>query len=448
MDPKHQRRELTDGRFIPVLGFGTFAPEELAKGEVEMAVKRAIDAGYRHIDSAYLYQNEEEIGRAIQEKMADGTVKRDDIFYTTKHPTFDYASRGSYTDHSSLPFPPEAMEKCKDAGLAKSIGVSNFNHEQLEKILNKPGSSTSLSATRVKKNHPALLQDPVLGAIAEKHGRTPAQVALRYQLQRGGGWGGVVALAKSFNEERMKENFQVFDFQLTPEDMERLDGLNRDMHYMDDEPVKATEGGAAGCRGHRLQRSPHPCLELTADSKPDDANGGHTFLDILKNPLSSVPAVAASLKREGTRPSENSHVASAGAALQVGGPFTSGRVQKRRCPLPSTRHLSFQVPRPSTAWEPSARNRLRRAGKRTGRLLGAWCLPARAEAPVSRLPSTCWNSASTQQVPGLPVERGGFPDEFSGDSASISGSEVKINVSFVLESSDGQGRKLNTRLFS
>ncbi|KAB1254131.1 Prostaglandin F synthase 1 [Camelus dromedarius] len=330
MDPKHQRRELTDGRFIPVLGFGTFAPEEvtiLAKGEVEMAVKRAIDAGYRHIDSAYLYQNEEEIGRAIQEKMADGTVKRDDIFYTTKvlclakdctgslspalvtcilfllylsclkndlifhsppigqflsylltsaplktfslllclslshsgptqHPTFDYASRGSYTDHSSLPFPPEAMEKCKDAGLAKSIGVSNFNHEQLEKILNKPGlkhkpvcnqvechpylnqskllefctskdillvayaplGSDSRKAW-VKKNHPALLQDPVLGAIAEKHGRTPAQVALRYQASAGVGGGG-----------------GVFDFQLTPEDMERLDGLNRDMHYMDDEP--------------------------------------------------------------------------------------------------------------------------------------------------------------------------------------------------------------------
>lgn len=73
-----------------------------------------------------------------------------------------------------------------------------------------------------------LLQDPVLNAIAEKHRQTPAQVALRYQLQQG-----VVALAKSFSEKRIKENFQVFEFQLTPEDMECLDGLNRNIHYFD-----------------------------------------------------------------------------------------------------------------------------------------------------------------------------------------------------------------------
>nr|XP_031526739.1 aldo-keto reductase family 1 member C15-like isoform X1 [Vicugna pacos]XP_031526740.1 aldo-keto reductase family 1 member C15-like isoform X1 [Vicugna pacos]XP_031526741.1 aldo-keto reductase family 1 member C15-like isoform X1 [Vicugna pacos]XP_031526742.1 aldo-keto reductase family 1 member C15-like isoform X1 [Vicugna pacos]XP_031526743.1 aldo-keto reductase family 1 member C15-like isoform X1 [Vicugna pacos]XP_031526744.1 aldo-keto reductase family 1 member C15-like isoform X1 [Vicugna len=287
--------KMNDGHFMPMLGSGTSAPSKLAKGEVETAVKRAIDVGYRHIDSAYLYQNDEEIGRATQEKMADGTVKRDDIFYTTKvwgtffrpelvqtglqrslrklqlsyvdlclihypialKPGEDFFPRDTHGKiisdpvelcatwelHRSLltTLPPQAMEKCKDAGLAKSIGVSNFNHEQLEKILNKPGlkhkpvcnqvechpylnqskllefctskdvllvayaplGSESRKAW-VKKNHPALLQDPVLGAIAEKHGRTPAQVALRYQLQRR-----VVALAKSFNEERMKENFQV-----------------------------------------------------------------------------------------------------------------------------------------------------------------------------------------------------------------------------------------------
>nr|XP_010959913.1 dihydrodiol dehydrogenase 3-like [Camelus bactrianus] len=84
MDPKHQRRELNDGRFIPVLGFGTYAPEEVPKSEALEATKFAIGAGFRHIDCAYVYQNEEQVGQAIRSKIADGTVKRDDIFYTSK----------------------------------------------------------------------------------------------------------------------------------------------------------------------------------------------------------------------------------------------------------------------------------------------------------------------------------------------------------------------------
>lgn len=84
----------------------------------------------------------------------------------------------------------------------------------------------------VNKNCPVLLKDPVLNAIAAKHGRTPAQVALRFQLQRG-----LVALVKSFNEKRIQENFQVFNFQLTPEDMESLDGLNKNIRYFPDEFV-------------------------------------------------------------------------------------------------------------------------------------------------------------------------------------------------------------------
>eukprot|EP00069_Balaena_mysticetus_P002672 bmy_16238T0 len=258
-----------------------------------------------------MYQNEEEIGRAIQMKIADGTVKRGDLFYTTKlwstffrpelvqtclesslrklqmsyvdlylihfpiamkvsksyftlHATICYASLASY---SSPPLPPQALEKCKDAGLTKSIGVSNFNRKQLEMILNEPGLKykpvcnqvechpylnqskllefckskdillvayatlgSDLRKKWVKKDNPVLLQDPVLNTIAEKHRRTPAQVTLRYQLQRG-----VIALAKSFNEKRLKENFQVFEFQLTPEDMQSLDGLNRNMRYFEED---------------------------------------------------------------------------------------------------------------------------------------------------------------------------------------------------------------------
>ncbi|XDC60999.1 hypothetical protein R6Z07M_012181 [Ovis aries] len=225
--------KMNDGYFMPLLGLGTSAPK-VVKSEAEKAVMRAIDVGYLHIDSAYIYQNEEEIGRAIQMKLADGTVKRGDLFLTTKlwttffHPELVQTClesslrklQLSYVDlyliHSPTALKPgedpipedthgnitfdtvdlcitwEALEKCKDAGLTKSIGVSNFNHKQLEKILNKPG----------------LKYKPVCNQ-------------------------GVVALAKSFSEKRIKENFQVFEFQLTPEDMECLDGLNRNIHYFD-----------------------------------------------------------------------------------------------------------------------------------------------------------------------------------------------------------------------
>nr|XP_035924301.1 aldo-keto reductase family 1 member C4-like isoform X2 [Halichoerus grypus] len=284
----------------------------VAKSNVEEAVKTAISVGYRHIDSAYLYLNEEEIGRAIRKKIADGTVKREDIFYTSKvwgtffrpelvRTGLDMSLRKlglSYVNLYLIHFPValkpgeelfpkdkdgeiifdtvdfcaiwEAMEKCKDLGLTKSIGVSNFSCRQLEMILSKPGlkykpvcnqvechpylnqskllefcKSKDIVLTAyaalgsdsrkewVNKNTPVLLKDPVLKAIAEKHRCTPAQVALRFQLQRG-----VVALAKSFNEKRIQENFQVFDFQLTPEDMETLDGLNKNIRYFTDTFVK------------------------------------------------------------------------------------------------------------------------------------------------------------------------------------------------------------------
>ncbi|XP_061037651.1 aldo-keto reductase family 1 member C3-like [Eubalaena glacialis] len=303
--------KMNDGCFMPMLGLGTSAPPQVAKSEVEKAIKRAIDVGYRHIDSAYMYQNEEEIGRAIQMKIADGTVKRGDLFYTTKlwstffrpelvqtclesslrklqmsyvdlylihfpiamKPGEDFFPKDTYGniifDTVDLCTTWEALEKCKDAGLTKSIGVSNFNRKQLEMILNKPGLKykpvcnqvechpylnqskllefckskdillvayatlgSDLRKKWVKKDNPVLLQDPVLNTIAEKHRRTPAQVTLRYQLQRG-----VIALAKSFNEKRLKENFQVFEFQLTPEDMQSLDGLNRNMRYFEEDSL-------------------------------------------------------------------------------------------------------------------------------------------------------------------------------------------------------------------
>ncbi|XP_072510315.1 prostaglandin-E(2) 9-reductase-like [Notamacropus eugenii] len=271
-----------------------------------MATKVAIEVGFRHIDGASVYENEKEVGQAIQAKIADGTVKREDIFCTGKlastchcpelvRPALEETLKNlqlDYLDLYIIHFPVslkpgkenmptdennkfivdsvdlrdtwEAMEKCKDVGLVKSIGVSNFNRRQLEMILNKTGlkykpvcnqvechpylnqskllefckskdiilvAYSALGSHRdpgwVDEKSPFLLEDPVLGAIAKKHNRTPAQVALRYQIQRG-----VVVLAKSFNEKRLKENFEVFEFQLTPEDMKVIDCLNKNLRYL------------------------------------------------------------------------------------------------------------------------------------------------------------------------------------------------------------------------
>ncbi|XP_040823954.1 prostaglandin-E(2) 9-reductase-like isoform X2 [Ochotona curzoniae] len=305
MDPKHHSVALNDGHFIPALGLGTYAPDNVPKSEAGEATKIALDVGFRHIDSSHAYQNEEEVGKAIRSKIADGTVKREDIFYTSKlWCTFfrpELVRKGleqslkklqlDYVDLYLMHYPAamkpgeelfpkdeqgkvihdtvdicatwEELEKCKDAGLVKSIGVSNFNHKQLEMILNKPGlkykpvcnqvechpylnqsklldfckskdivlvAYGALGSSRdpkwVDQSFPVLLEDPVVCSLAKKHKQSPALIVLRYQLQRG-----VVVLAKSFIEREIKENIQVFEFELSSEDMKSLDGLNRNVRY-------------------------------------------------------------------------------------------------------------------------------------------------------------------------------------------------------------------------
>ncbi|XP_027631507.1 aldo-keto reductase family 1 member C3 isoform X3 [Tupaia chinensis] len=176
-----QSVKLNDGNFMPVLGLGTATVEQDLCDKAEEITVTAIEIGFRHIDSAYVYNTEEQVGKAIRRKIADGTVKREDIFYTSKlwvtfhrpdlvRPALEASLKKLQMDfvdlyliHWPLSFKPaedpfssnigdcftpdtvdlcatwEAMEKCKDAGLTKSIGVSNFNHKQLELILNKPG---------------------------------------------------------------------------------------------------------------------------------------------------------------------------------------------------------------------------------------------------------------------------------------------------------------------
>lgn len=299
--------KLNDGSLMPALGLGTFAPAgSVQKGDCAKAVKYAIEVGYRHFDGAFLYGNEDEVGEAIREKIADGTVKRENIFYTgklwstyhrpelvrkgleesLKKLQFDYIDL--FIIHWPIPLQPgvellpkkqsgvllydnvdplatwEALEACKDAGLVKSIGVSNFNAKQLGKILNKPGlkykpvcnqvechpylkqekllefcnsndivlvAYSPLGSSRdtqwIEQSAPVVLKDPQLISLAEKHGRTVAQIALRYLLQRG-----VAVIPKSFNPGRSAENFQVFDFMLAEEDMKLIDSIPTKVRYV------------------------------------------------------------------------------------------------------------------------------------------------------------------------------------------------------------------------
>ncbi|KAF5927997.1 hypothetical protein HPG69_014155 [Diceros bicornis minor] len=154
MDPKCWHVKLNDGHFIPVLGFDTYAAEEFPKNKAVEDIKLGINAGFHHIDCAHGSSNEKEPEEELfpQDEHAKPIFDTVDLYATWK-----------------------AMEKCKEARLTKSIGVD--------------------------QSTPVLLDDPVLCAMAKKYERTPALIALRYQLQCG-----VVVLAKSINEGQMKEN--------------------------------------------------------------------------------------------------------------------------------------------------------------------------------------------------------------------------------------------------
>ncbi|GAB1297898.1 Aldo-keto reductase family 1 member C21 [Apodemus speciosus] len=300
MNSKCHCVELNDGHFIPVLGFGTAIPSEFPKSKAKKLTKIAIDAGFRHFDSASVYNTEDHVGEAIKSKFADGTVRRKDIFYTSKlwctshHPELVRSSLEQslkklqldfvdlYLIHYPMALKPgkenfpvdehgkllfdivdlcATWERCRTNQVHRG---SNFNRRQLEKILNKPGLKHKPVCNQVEchlylnqmklldfckskdivlvaygvlgtqryggwvdQNSPVLLDEPVLSSMAKKYSQTPALIALRYQLQRG-----IVVLNTSLKEERIKENMQVFEFQLSSEDMKVLDGLNRNMRYI------------------------------------------------------------------------------------------------------------------------------------------------------------------------------------------------------------------------
>ncbi|XP_065795778.1 aldo-keto reductase family 1 member B10-like isoform X3 [Muntiacus reevesi] len=240
--------ELSTKAKVPILGLGTW---NSGLGEVREAVKGAIDIGYLHLDCAYAYKNEHEVGEAIQEKIQEKAVKREDLFIVSKlWPTFmeKHLVREScqktlkdlrldYLDLYLIHFPQaiqpgedfilkndkgniiiskatfldtwEAMEELVDEGLVKNIGISNFNHFQIERLLNKPG----------------LKYKPVMN-----------QVLIRFHIQRH-----VIVIPKSVTLARIAENFQVFDFKLSDEEMATLLSLNRNWRYCTFNSLKSLE---------------------------------------------------------------------------------------------------------------------------------------------------------------------------------------------------------------
>jgi len=256
--------QLNNGVSIPQLGFGVF---QIKPAETVEAVRNALRVGYRHIDTAQMYGNEKEVGQALAESDLDPA----DVFVTSKLNNnqlgYDDAltAFGKTLDDLGLeridlflihwPLPTvrnfmetwKAFETIYAEGRARSIGVSNFQPHHLRRIHEEGTVPPAVNQIEV---HPYLTQealrafdaehgiateawspiaqgkvldDPTITTIAEAHGKTPAQVVLRWHIQHGS-----IVFPKSVSPERMKENFEIFDFELPESDMASISSLNRD----------------------------------------------------------------------------------------------------------------------------------------------------------------------------------------------------------------------------
>ena len=257
---------LNDGASIPALGFGLY---KVAPEVTEETIATAIEAGYRHFDTASLYGNERETGRAIR----SAGLPREDVFLVTKVwnadqgyertlAAFDRSAHllgldalGGYLDLYLIHWPMasagrfvdtfRALTALRDQGRVRSIGVSNFAPEHLATLVDATGIVPAvnqvelhplLSQRELRQAHAqlgiateawsplargALLDDPAVVAVADAHGRTPAQVVIRWHLQLGN-----IVIPKSVTPERIASNFDVFDFALSEDDMASIDALD------------------------------------------------------------------------------------------------------------------------------------------------------------------------------------------------------------------------------
>ncbi|KAI5262157.1 Aldo-Keto Reductase Family 1 Member C1 [Manis pentadactyla] len=238
MDLKHSHSvKLSDEHVMPLLGLGTAAPEEVPKSKAREAPKVAIDVGYRHVDAAYVYQNEEEVVQALREKIADGTVKREDLFYTTKlwatffrpelvRPALERSLKKLQLDYVDLFLihVPVAMKVECHPYLHQSKLLEFCKSKDIV-LVAYSALGTQRDPKWVPEDSPHLLEDPVMKEIAKKHSRNPGQVTLCYKLQ----WE-VVVLAKRFREKRIKGNLQCL--QLCPEHTENVLCITLGIHCL------------------------------------------------------------------------------------------------------------------------------------------------------------------------------------------------------------------------
>ena len=248
---------LSDGAAIPLIGFGTW---QLDGQDAYNGVRAALDIGYRHIDTATAYDNEDKVGAAIR----DSGIGRENVFITTKCPPGN-AGREAQTLDASLSalgvdfvdlwlvhWPPngearpdtwKAFIEALEQGKTRAIGVSNYSIAQIDELIDVTGHAPALNqipwnpfafnqreVAELQRRQVVLegysplkrsdLGHQVLAEIAATHGKTPAQVILRWHVEHG-----FVVIPRSQRRERIEENFDVFDFELAPEELRRLDTL-------------------------------------------------------------------------------------------------------------------------------------------------------------------------------------------------------------------------------
>ncbi len=260
---KFMHISLNNAYTMPILGFGTY---KLKGKEAYSAVRSALELGYRLIDTAHFYDNEQEVGAALRDAIAEGLVKREELFVTTKIWNEDQRQgRQEEVAHESLkllgldyldlmlihwPVAPHyhktwsVMEKMQDEGYFRSIGVCNFNSRQLEDLLS--GATHKVQVNQME-HHPYLqdtackalcdklgiayqawsplgrgmeLDDPSLIKLAEKYNKSVAQIILRWHLEQG-----ICAIPKASSQKRIKENIDIFDFCLLEEELELISKL-------------------------------------------------------------------------------------------------------------------------------------------------------------------------------------------------------------------------------
>ncbi|WBB82193.1 aldo/keto reductase [Micromonospora sp. WMMD882] len=241
---------------MPLLGFGTW---QLTGSAGRDAVLAALDAGYRHLDTATMYGNESEVGQALR----DSGLRREDVFVTTKIPaervgrereTLEASLAALGVDHLDLwliHWPPaddgvgmwQRLLELRDEGLTRAVGVSNYATTQLDELIGRTAEAPAVNQIRWA---PALydaarlaehrergivlegyspfrstdLGDPALTRIAEAHGVTPAQVVLRWHVDHE-----IVVIPKSATPDRIRANAEIFTFSLTPDELRAVDAL-------------------------------------------------------------------------------------------------------------------------------------------------------------------------------------------------------------------------------